>query len=48
MPKGLLRSPKTGPIWHQSAEETTLVKKLRHNSFAYGRKVHESTKEKRI
>ena len=36
--------PKTGPVWHQSAEQATLAKKPRYNGFACGHGVHGSTK----
>lgn len=38
------RVPKSGAVWHLSAEEATLAGKPRYNGFACGHGVHGSTK----
>lgn len=38
---------KTGPIWHQSAEEATLAKKPRYNGFAVGHGIQGDVKYNR-
>lgn len=38
------RVPKTGPVWHQSAEEAALAKKHRYNGFACGHGAHGAAK----
>ena len=44
MSKKSSRPPKTGPVWHQSAEEAALAKKPRYNGFACGHGAHGSAK----
>ena len=37
-------APKTGPVWHMSAEEATLAKKPRYNGYACGHGAHGDAK----
>ena len=44
MSKRLPRLAKSGPVWHQTAEEAALAKKPRYNGFVCGHGAHGSAK----
>lgn len=41
------RAPKSGAIWHMSADEATLAKKPRYNGYACGHGAHGDAKYSR-
>lgn len=47
MPKKKRLVPKSGPIWHQSAEEATLAHMPKYNAYACGSGAHGDAKYNR-